>query len=86
MSFSISKPKAIIPFGLALACFKLAVRLIDDVEAALTAHNPIFPVTTPQRFQRISNFHNAESIRFLFIQPILKSGHVYLTHGGRNWD
>jgi len=37
--------------GLALTRFKLTLRLIDDVNAATTAHQPVVTVTGQQRLQ-----------------------------------
>ena len=36
---------------LALAGFEAALRLIDDVNAALAAHDPVVAVPTAKRFQ-----------------------------------
>jgi hypothetical protein len=41
-----------------LAGFETALRLIDDVNAALAAHDAIVAVTAAQRFQRITDFHS----------------------------
>jgi hypothetical protein len=40
-----------------LAGFEAPLRLIDDVNAALAAHDPVVAVTAAKRFQRITNFH-----------------------------
>lgn len=45
------------PTRSALAGFEPAMRLIDDVNAALAAHDTIIAVTAAQRFQRITDFH-----------------------------
>jgi hypothetical protein len=45
--------------ALALAGFEAALRLIDDVNAAFAAHDPVVPVTAAKRFQGIANFHGA---------------------------
>jgi hypothetical protein len=42
----------------ALAGFEPAMRLIDNVNAALAAHDTIVAVTAAQRFQRITDFHS----------------------------
>ena len=43
---------------LALAGFKAWVYLVDNVNAATTAHQTVSPVTAFKRFQRVSNLHN----------------------------
>lgn len=42
---------------LTLARLKATLGLVDDVNAALTAHDAIVAMTRAQRLQRISNFH-----------------------------
>ena len=42
---------------LALAGLKPPLRLIDDVNSALTAHDAVVAVATPERFQRITDLH-----------------------------
>jgi hypothetical protein len=42
---------------LALTGFEAPVRLIDDVDAALAAHDAIIAMPAAQRFQRITDFH-----------------------------
>jgi hypothetical protein len=44
---------------LALAGFKAWVRLVDDIDPALTTHETVVAVTTTQRFQRVLDFHSA---------------------------
>ena len=41
----------------ALACFELALRLIDDVNAALATHNPAVTVPVLQRAERVLDLH-----------------------------
>jgi hypothetical protein len=43
---------------LALASFEAPVGLVDDVDAALTPHQPVIAVAGPQRFQGITDFHD----------------------------
>jgi hypothetical protein len=45
----------------ALAGFEAPMRLIDDVDAALAAHDPVVPVAAAERFQRIADFHGTIS-------------------------
>jgi hypothetical protein len=54
------KDRATVPWGvgLALAGLESTLRLIDDVNAALAANDPVVAVATPERFQRITDFHN----------------------------
>jgi hypothetical protein len=49
----------------ALPRLEPAVGLIDDVDAALAAHQAIVAVAAEQRFQRVTNFHDALWIRVL---------------------
>jgi hypothetical protein len=42
-----------------LAGFEAALRLIDDVNAAFAAYDPVVAVTAAKRFQGITNFHGA---------------------------
>ena len=41
----------------ALACFELALRLVDDVNAALATHNPAVTVPVLQRAERVLDLH-----------------------------
>jgi hypothetical protein len=43
--------------GSALAGLEAPVRLIDDVDAPLAAHDAIIAVAAAQGFQRIADFH-----------------------------
>ena len=43
---------------LTLAGFEALVRLVDDVDATLAAHDAIVAMAAAQRFQRITDFHN----------------------------
>jgi hypothetical protein len=43
--------------GSTLARLEAAGRLVNDVDAALAAHETIVPVARAQRFQRIADFH-----------------------------
>jgi hypothetical protein len=43
----------------ALAGLEAPVRLIDDVDPALAAHDAIVAVAAAQRFQRIADFHES---------------------------
>jgi hypothetical protein len=45
--------------ALALPGFEAALRLIDDVNAAFAAYDPVVAVTAAKRFQGITNFHGA---------------------------
>jgi hypothetical protein len=45
--------------ALALAGFEAALRLIDDVNAAFAAYDPVVAVTPAERFQGITDFHGA---------------------------
>jgi hypothetical protein len=47
--------------GLALTGLEAPVRLVDDVDAALTAHQAIVAMAAAQRFQRIADFHGNSS-------------------------
>jgi hypothetical protein len=40
-----------------LAGFEAALRLVDNVNAALAPDDAIIAMTAAQRFQRIANFH-----------------------------
>jgi hypothetical protein len=40
-----------------LAGLEAAMRLVDDVDAALAAHDAVVAVAAAQRFQRITDFH-----------------------------
>jgi hypothetical protein len=42
----------------ALAGFETTIGLIDDVDAALTAHQPVVAVSATQGFQGITDFHD----------------------------
>jgi hypothetical protein len=42
----------------ALTGFEAAVGLVDDINAALAAHDAVVAMTTAQRFQGVANFHN----------------------------
>ena len=42
---------------LALTGFKAALRLVDDVDAALTAHDTAIAVTLLERAERVLDFH-----------------------------
>jgi hypothetical protein len=44
--------------GLTLARFEPALRLVDNVDAALAANDTIVAVPRAQGLQGISNFHN----------------------------
>jgi len=43
--------------GLALAGFKPALRLVDYIDAALTAHDAAIAVTLLERTEGVANFH-----------------------------
>ena len=45
--------------GLALTGFKPALRLVDYIDAALTAHNPAIAVTLLERAEGVTNFHGS---------------------------
>jgi hypothetical protein len=45
----------------ALTGLEAALRLIDDVDAALAAHETIVAMAAAQRFQRITDFHGSIS-------------------------
>ena len=74
--------------ALALARFEPALRLIDDVNAALAAHNPAITVPVLQRTERVSNLHWSLSLmsrrmtRLLLRFAATRGG----DHGGRYWD
>jgi hypothetical protein len=36
------------------------LHLVDDIDAAFAAHEPIIAVATAQRLQGIANFHRAD--------------------------
>jgi hypothetical protein len=45
----------------ALAGFVALLHLVDDVDTAFAAHEPIGAVAVAQRLQGIANFHNVDS-------------------------
>jgi hypothetical protein len=45
----------------ALTGLETALRLIDDVDAALTAHETVVAMAAAERFQRITDFHGSIS-------------------------
>jgi hypothetical protein len=45
--------------GLALTGFKPRLRLVDYIDAALTAHNPAIAVTLLERTEGVTNFHGS---------------------------
>ncbi len=78
--------------GLTLASFKPALRLIDDVYAALTAHNAAVAVALFERTERVCDLHDGlSSIAArerqcccnLVVRYEPKGGEF---HGGRYWD
>jgi hypothetical protein len=44
-----------------LAGLEAPVRLVDDIDATLTAHQTIVAMAAAQRFQRITDFHGNSS-------------------------
>ena len=45
--------------GLALTSFEPWLRLVDYIDAALTAHNPAIAVTLLERTEGVTNFHGS---------------------------
>ncbi len=80
------------PTKLTLAGFEPALRLVDDVYAALTAHNAAVAVAILERTERVSDLHDGLSSiaareRQCCCCPVVryepKGGEI---HGGRYWD
>jgi hypothetical protein len=75
--------------GLTLTCFKPALRLVDHINAALTAHNAAIAMTILQRAEGVTYLHGR--ILFLFAARGLRLGLQLWPvrteiHGGRYWD
>jgi hypothetical protein len=47
---------------LTLAGFEAAVGLVNDVDPALAAHNPVIAMASPEGLQGVAHFHRRQSI------------------------
>lgn len=76
--------------GLALTGFEPALRLVDYIDAALTAHDPAIAVTLLERAEGVTNFHG--SVLLVSRRGDCALGCNYndfrrwRIHGGRYWD
>ncbi len=75
--------------GLALTGFEPALRLVDYIDAALTAHNPAIAVTLLERAEGVANFHGFDpslSRRGGALGYSYDARQHRRIHGGRYWD
>jgi len=72
------------PFaGSALTGFVALLRLVDDVNAALAAHQAVVAVARTKRFQRVANFHGVTPTECCGQNPRrVRSARSYARFGG----
>ena len=72
--------------GLALAGFKPALRLVDYIDAALTAHDAAIAVTLLERTERVSDLHRSSPLSRRGDAPWGYALGTRAENGGRYWD